>query len=184
MIQQAGTKGSPGEGNGNPLQFSCLEKSHGWRSLTSYSPWGHKESDRTERLHFHFLFPPSDSGSRALMSCASSNRAEGNVWWSRQEGHSQHEAWNTISPKSRTFWCLLALRFALPIISISYWKPPPQSEFARISQSFYPAFSFGALLILIPGTESINKWIGLPINREFLCSVFNLWHTHTRMYLT
>ena len=24
---------SPGEGNGNPLQFSCLEKSHGWRSL-------------------------------------------------------------------------------------------------------------------------------------------------------
>ena len=39
---------SPGEGNGNPLQYSCLEKSHGWRSLVSYSPWGHKESDTTE----------------------------------------------------------------------------------------------------------------------------------------
>ena len=25
----------PGEGNGNPLQYSCLEKSHGWRSLVS-----------------------------------------------------------------------------------------------------------------------------------------------------
>ena len=27
-------------------------KFHGWRNLTSYSPWGHKESDMTERLHF------------------------------------------------------------------------------------------------------------------------------------
>ena len=27
-------------------------KFHGWRSLMGYSPWGHKESDTTERLHF------------------------------------------------------------------------------------------------------------------------------------
>ena len=26
-------------------------KSHGWRNLVSYSPWGRKESDTTERLH-------------------------------------------------------------------------------------------------------------------------------------
>ena len=31
---------SPREGNGNPLQYSCLEKSHGPRSLAGYSPWG------------------------------------------------------------------------------------------------------------------------------------------------
>ena len=30
------------------------EKSHGQRSLVGYSPWGLKESDTTERLHFHF----------------------------------------------------------------------------------------------------------------------------------
>ena len=30
-------------------------KFHGQRSLVGYSPWGHKESDTTERLHFHFL---------------------------------------------------------------------------------------------------------------------------------
>ena len=46
-----GSGRSPGEGNGNPLQYSCLEKSHGWRNLVGYSPWGHKESDTTERLH-------------------------------------------------------------------------------------------------------------------------------------
>ena len=26
-------------------------KSHGWRSMVGYSPWGHKESDTTEQLH-------------------------------------------------------------------------------------------------------------------------------------
>ena len=39
---------SPGEGNGNPLQYSCMENSHGQRSLMGYSPWGCKESDTTE----------------------------------------------------------------------------------------------------------------------------------------
>ena len=29
-------------------------ESQGWRSLLGYSPWGHKESETTERLHFHF----------------------------------------------------------------------------------------------------------------------------------
>ena len=39
---------SPIEGNGNPLQYSYLEKSHGWRNLVGYSPWGCKASDMTE----------------------------------------------------------------------------------------------------------------------------------------
>ena len=29
-------------------------ESHGQRSLVGYSPWGRKESDTTEKLHFHF----------------------------------------------------------------------------------------------------------------------------------
>ena len=45
-----GSGRSPGEGNGNPLQFSCLEKPHRQRSLAGYSPWGHKELDMTEQL--------------------------------------------------------------------------------------------------------------------------------------
>ena len=36
---------SPGEGYDNPLQDSCLENSHGQRSLVGYSPWGRKELD-------------------------------------------------------------------------------------------------------------------------------------------
>ena len=37
-----------GEGHGNLLQYSCLENSHGQRSLAGYRPWGYKESNKTE----------------------------------------------------------------------------------------------------------------------------------------
>ena len=42
-----GSGRSLGEGNGNPLQYSCLLQysSHGQRSLEGYNPWGRKESD-------------------------------------------------------------------------------------------------------------------------------------------
>ena len=33
---------SPGEGHGNPLQYSCLENPHGQRSLADYSAWGRR----------------------------------------------------------------------------------------------------------------------------------------------
>ena len=47
-----GSGRSPGEGNGNPLQYSCLENPMDggawWARVT-----GRKELDKTERLHFH-----------------------------------------------------------------------------------------------------------------------------------
>ena len=41
----------PGEGNGCQLQYSFPGESHGQRSPAGCSPWGHKESDTTEK-HF------------------------------------------------------------------------------------------------------------------------------------
>ena len=38
----SGSGVSPGEGNGNSFQYSCLGKPQGQRSLVAYSPWGHK----------------------------------------------------------------------------------------------------------------------------------------------
>ena len=49
---------SIGEGNGNPLQYSCLENPHGQRTLVGYSPWGRKESDMTKWLTLlHYTIP-------------------------------------------------------------------------------------------------------------------------------
>ena len=40
----SGSGRSLGGGHGNSLQYSCLEKFHGQRSLEGYSPWGCKET--------------------------------------------------------------------------------------------------------------------------------------------
>ena len=37
-----------------PHSSTLAGKSHGWRNLVGYNPWGRKELDTTERLHFHF----------------------------------------------------------------------------------------------------------------------------------
>ena len=56
-----GLERPPGAGNGNPLQYSPLEspmdRGAWW---ATYSPWGRKQSDRTEQLHFHLFL--SDKG--------------------------------------------------------------------------------------------------------------------------
>ena len=48
----AGSGRSPGEGNGNPLKYPCLENpmDRGAWGLVDYSPWGCKGSDTCEQL--------------------------------------------------------------------------------------------------------------------------------------
>ena len=48
--QVPGSGRSPGEGNGNPLQNSCLENSMDRGAWGSSVQGGHKESDTTEQL--------------------------------------------------------------------------------------------------------------------------------------
>ena len=43
----------------NWLHLYSFTLPHGLRSLVGYSPWGRKELDTTERLHFHFHSPLS-----------------------------------------------------------------------------------------------------------------------------
>ena len=44
-----------------PTPVLLPRESHGQRSLVGYSPRGRKESDTTERFHFHFLSFPQSS---------------------------------------------------------------------------------------------------------------------------
>ena len=51
-----GLETSPGEGNGNPLQYSCLENSMNGGAWWATVHGGHKESDTTEQLTYFILY--------------------------------------------------------------------------------------------------------------------------------
>ena len=49
-----GSGRSPGEGNRNPLQYSCLENPMDRGAWLATVHGINKESDTTERLHYHY----------------------------------------------------------------------------------------------------------------------------------
>ena len=53
-------------------------KSHGWRILVGYSPWGRKESDTTEQLHFMGF--PGASGKEPACKCRRHKRCGFDPW--------------------------------------------------------------------------------------------------------
>ena len=56
--------------------------SHGWRSLVGCSPWGRKESDTTERLHFHFSLSCTGEGNgNPLQYSCLENSIDRGAWW-------------------------------------------------------------------------------------------------------
>ena len=68
-----------------PTPVLLPEKSHEWRSLVGYSPWGHKESDTTERLHFTYYqmgFPDSSVGKKS--TCNAGDPGVEKIPWSRE----------------------------------------------------------------------------------------------------
>ena len=67
-------------------------KSHGWRSLVGCSPWGRKELDTTERLHFDFSLSciGEGNGNPLRYSCLEKPRDVG-AWWAAVYGVAQSQ---------------------------------------------------------------------------------------------
>ena len=54
------------------------------------SPWGHKESDMTKRLHFHFSLSCSGEGNGNPLQCSClENPRDGGAWWAAVYGVAQ-----------------------------------------------------------------------------------------------
>ena len=65
-------------------------KSHGWRSPVGCIPWGHEESDTTERLHFHFSLSCIGEGNGNPLQCSClENPRDGGAWWATVYGVAQ-----------------------------------------------------------------------------------------------
>jgi len=62
-------------------------KSHGQKSLVGCSPWGHEESDTTERLHFHFSLSCIGEGNGNPLQCSClEDPRDGGAWWAAVYG--------------------------------------------------------------------------------------------------
>ena len=66
----------------HPTPVLLPGKSHGWRSLVGFSPWGRWESDMTERLHFQFsLSCTGERNGNPLQCSCLENPRDGGTWW-------------------------------------------------------------------------------------------------------
>ena len=91
-------------------------KSHGWRSLVGCSPWGRKESDTTERLHFHFSLSCIGEGNGNPLQCSClENPRDGGAWWAAICGVTQS--------RTRLKWLRSSSKNNLEDSKVSYWNP-------------------------------------------------------------
>ena len=72
----------------HPTPVLLPRKSHGWRSLVGYSPWGREESDMTEQLHFHFSLSciGEGNGNNPLQYSCLENPRDRGAWWAAVYG--------------------------------------------------------------------------------------------------
>ena len=74
----------------HPTPVLLPGKSHGRRSLVGCTPWSRKESEMTERLHFHFSLPCTGEGNGNPLQCSClENPRDGRAWWAAIYGVAQ-----------------------------------------------------------------------------------------------
>ena len=82
-----------------------------------YSPWGHEESDMTERLHFPFSLSciGEGNGTPLQYSCLE-NPMDGGAWWAAVSGVAQSQTrLKRLSSSSRHFRTL-----CIPMCTVVY----------------------------------------------------------------
>ena len=101
----------------HPTPVLLPGKSHGQRSLVGCSPWGHKELDTTERLHFYFSLSCNgeENGNPLQYSCLENPRDRG-AWWAAIYGVAQ--SWTRLkrlssSSSSNPFFAHLWIYFLM-----------------------------------------------------------------------
>ena len=77
------------------------------RSLAGCSPWDCKESDTTERLHFHFSLPCIGEGNGNPLQCSClENPRNGGAWWAAFYGVTQSQTrLKRLSSSSSSWGC-------------------------------------------------------------------------------
>ena len=136
LVLIPGSGRSPGEGNGNPLQYSCLANPMDRGAWQVTSPWGLKESDATghlsavchcaepEGLVSSFLPPAARQGlplAPLLLSWGSLLSGLLPSHWASCQGHDLHiPTWSFSKSSGCSLWAPLTFNQA------QGWLPPEQ----------------------------------------------------------
>ena len=130
-----------------------------WTEEPTYSPWGHQESDTTERLCFHFSLSCTGerNGNPLQYSCLENSRDRG-AWWAAVYGITQSRTrLKRLSSSSTGRICLVSKCIcgcrqhqALSELNVYLW---PALDAYHLQINFFgkicPKFCQAALLLII-----------------------------------
>ena len=197
----------------HPTPVPLPGKSHGWRSLVGCSPWSHKESDTTERLHFHFSLSCIGEGNGNPLQCSClENPRDGGAWWAAIYGVAQSRTRlkQLSSGSSSSRWKIMFAGMpslkAVLILTSSYLYTVLFIQFMGFSQQEYwnglPFPPPVEHILSEVSTMTCLSWVALhgtahrfidflkEINPEYsleglmLKQKFNIWSTNANIWLT
>ena len=92
-----------------------------------YSPWGRKELDTTERLHFHFSLSHIVKGNGNPLQCSClENPRDGGAWWAAIYGVAQSWTWLK--------WLISSWHYLLHVLKM---KPNVPWSVIRCKENFH-----------------------------------------------
>ena len=117
----------------HPTPVLSPGKSHGWRNLVGCGPWRRKESDTTERIHFHFSLSCIGEGNSNPLQCSClENPRDRGAWWSAIYGVTQSQTrLKRLSSSSSSRSACICLRcqsmVVLEFLTLLSTNPPTNS---------------------------------------------------------
>ena len=112
----------------HPTPVLLPGKSHGGRSLVGCSPWGHYQSDMTERLHFDFSLSCIGEGNGNPLQCSClENPRDGEAWWlpsmgSHRVGHDWSDLAAAAAAQTPFIWHPVVFPYP-PFTSLQFQLP-------------------------------------------------------------
>ena len=157
----------------HPTPVLLPGKSHGWRSLAGWSPWGRQESDMTERLPFHFSLSCIGEGNGNPLQCSClENPRDGGAWWAAVYGVAKSRTrlkW--LSSSSATSNLILSLLYSC--LRCNVWKQYLETMRGNHSKAQRILLKTYIYTYLFP-LDLLGSVAFLPYIRD-LISVMNLW---------
>ena len=108
----------------HPTPVLLPGKSHEWRSLEGYSPWGRWGSDTTERLHSHFSLSRIGEGNGHPLQCSClENPRDWGAWWAAicrvAQSQTQLKRLSSSSINICTHVRIISIQFSRSVVSNS-----------------------------------------------------------------